>query len=147
MTVLGCNTQVNNRDLSIAVLRAFISKHKQEHEAKISRRAKSAQKISENNGSEIVMDEASNESATNDEKCNTDCDAHEKLSNECGSPMLPEEQKENVEGKERRDAKPIRVLEVLLISLIIILCARAEFNHSLLFNDVGSIFNLGTCHA
>lgn len=109
-------TQVNNRDLSIAVLRAFISKRKQEHETKISRRAKSAQKISENNGSEIVMEEASNESATNDEKCNTDCDAHEKLSNECGSPVLPEEQKENVEGKERRDAKPIRVLEALSAS-------------------------------
>lgn len=112
-----CNTQVNNRDISIAVLRSFITKRKQEHEAKLSKRAKSGQKISENNGSETAMEEPSNETTTNDEKCHTDCDAHEKPSNQCGSPMLSEEQKETVEGKEKRDLKPIRVLEVVLISL------------------------------
>ncbi|XP_038890035.1 probable tRNA (guanine(26)-N(2))-dimethyltransferase 2 [Benincasa hispida] len=109
-------TQVNNRDISIAVLRLFITKRKQEHEAKLSKRAKSGQKVTENNGSETVMEEASNESATNDEKCHTDCGAHEKTSNECGSPMLSEEQKEVAEGKEQRDPKPIRVLEALSAS-------------------------------
>ncbi|CAK9326390.1 unnamed protein product [Citrullus colocynthis] len=109
-------TQVNNRDISIAVLRSFITKRKQEHEAKLSKRAKSGQKISENNGSETAMEEPSNETATNDEKCHTDCDAREKPSNECGSPMLSEEQKEIVEGKEQRDPKPIRVLEALSAS-------------------------------
>ncbi|KGN52527.1 probable tRNA (guanine(26)-N(2))-dimethyltransferase 2 [Cucumis sativus] len=109
-------TQVNNRDISIAVLRSFIAKRKQEHEAKLSKRSKSGQKLSENNGSETATEEACNESATNDEKCDTDCDAHEKPSNECGSPMLSEEQKEIVEGKEQRGPKPIRVLEALSAS-------------------------------
>lgn len=112
-----CNAQVNNRDISIAVLRSFIAKRKQEHEAKLSKRSKSGQKLSENNGSETATEEAFNGSATNEEKCHTDCDAHEKPSNECGSPMLSEEQKEIVEGKEQRGPKPIRVLEVVLISL------------------------------
>ncbi|KAL0540640.1 hypothetical protein IC582_020650 [Cucumis melo] len=109
-------TQVNNRDISIAVLRSFIAKRKQEHEAKLSKRSKSGQKLSENNGSETATEEAFNGSATNEEKCHTDCDAHEKPSNECGSPMLSEEQKEIVEGKEQRGPKPIRVLEALSAS-------------------------------
>lgn len=136
MTVHLCNTQVNNRDISIAVLRSFITKRNQEHEAKLSKRAKSGQKISENHGSETVVEEASNGSATNEENCNTDCDAHEKTSHECGSPMVSEEQKKTTEGKEQRDAKPFRVLEVLLISLIILLCACTQFNRSLSFDDI-----------
>ncbi|GKB39087.1 probable tRNA (guanine(26)-N(2))-dimethyltransferase 1 [Tanacetum coccineum] len=40
-------TQVNNRDMSIAVLRTFISKRKQEHEALLAKRMKKASKVSE----------------------------------------------------------------------------------------------------
>ncbi|CAH2055301.1 unnamed protein product [Thlaspi arvense] len=47
--------QVNNRDMSIAVLREFISKRKQEHEAKSSKRSKSAS--SENSGEHQVASE------------------------------------------------------------------------------------------
>ncbi|KFK37699.1 hypothetical protein AALP_AA3G017300 [Arabis alpina] len=47
--------QVNNRDMSIAVLREFISKRKQEHEAKLSkRRSSSASKVIENDSSEAL---------------------------------------------------------------------------------------------
>ncbi|KAK8995493.1 hypothetical protein V6N11_075766 [Hibiscus sabdariffa] len=40
-------TQVNNRDMSIAVLRAFISRRRQEHETLLSKRNKSAAKVLE----------------------------------------------------------------------------------------------------
>ncbi|KAF3569565.1 hypothetical protein DY000_02017852 [Brassica cretica] len=42
---------VNNRDMSIAVLRAFISKRKQEHEAMLSKRARSSGKVPEKDAS------------------------------------------------------------------------------------------------
>ncbi|KAF3524471.1 hypothetical protein F2Q69_00048946 [Brassica cretica] len=42
---------VNNMDMSIAVLRAFISKRKQEHEAMLSKRARSSGKVSEKDAS------------------------------------------------------------------------------------------------
>lgn len=44
--------QVNNRDMSIAVLREFISKRKQEHEAKLSKRNRSASNVVDKDSSE-----------------------------------------------------------------------------------------------
>ncbi|XP_012088060.1 probable tRNA (guanine(26)-N(2))-dimethyltransferase 2 [Jatropha curcas] len=62
--------QVNNRDLSIAVLRTFISKRKEEHEARLSRRTKSVQKLSEKDASGSVIEEASNKHVVDNEKSN-----------------------------------------------------------------------------
>lgn len=44
--------QVNNRDMSIAVLREFISKRKQEHEAKLSKRNRSASNVVDKDSSQ-----------------------------------------------------------------------------------------------
>ncbi|WZY74477.1 hypothetical protein YC2023_006717 [Brassica napus] len=44
--------QVNNRDMSIAVLREFISKRKQEHEAKLSKRNRSASNMVDKDSSQ-----------------------------------------------------------------------------------------------
>ncbi|KAJ0980151.1 hypothetical protein J5N97_008406 [Dioscorea zingiberensis] len=65
--------QVNNRDMSIAVLRTFISKRKEEHAAPRSKKVKSESKGHEGTTSESVEEEASNAS---DEKQNGDCHTH-----------------------------------------------------------------------
>ncbi|CAN1765275.1 Probable tRNA (guanine(26)-N(2))-dimethyltransferase 1 [Linum perenne] len=88
-------TQVNNRDMSIAVLRTFISKRKEEHEANLSKRAKkSGRKVSENGAS--------------GNECNGDSEVTEKSS--------VEEMVKIAEGKARGELKPPRVLEALSAS-------------------------------
>lgn len=52
--------QVNNRDMSIAVLRTFISKRKEEHAASLNKKVKSVSKAHESTPSESVEEEASN---------------------------------------------------------------------------------------
>ncbi|KAH1238488.1 putative tRNA (guanine(26)-N(2))-dimethyltransferase 1 [Glycine max] len=77
-------SSVNNRDMSIAVLRAFISKRKQEHEAMLYMRTKAAQKVSENGISEPVMEDGAHafllkecDEVSSEEPCSTteECDA------------------------------------------------------------------------
>ncbi|CAN1246004.1 Probable tRNA (guanine(26)-N(2))-dimethyltransferase 2 [Linum grandiflorum] len=90
-------TQVNNRDLSIAVLRTFISKRKEEHEANLSKRAKkSGRKVSEINGGAASEVAAAAEKGGDEEPCSTS--------------------EEMVEGKARGEIKPPRVLEALSAS-------------------------------
>ncbi|KAK6129003.1 hypothetical protein DH2020_037257 [Rehmannia glutinosa] len=65
-------TQVNNRDMSIAVLRTFISKRKEEHEAMLSRKRKTGPKDS---GEPIVEPESLTDNVMHDEKSNGECEA------------------------------------------------------------------------
>ncbi|CAL1356622.1 unnamed protein product [Linum trigynum] len=106
-------TQVNNRDISIAVLRTFISKRKEEHEAKLSKRTKSAPKVSENGAAESSVDE---------EKCNGNSEVPKESSEvsektseaePCSSSV---EMVKTTEGKVRVELKPPRVLEALSAS-------------------------------
>lgn len=119
-----CDFQVNNRDLSIAVLRAFISKRKQEHEEYLSKKAKGAKKASENDTSEMAVEEVDNKTPLEDHKSNGKCELAEetspgescttmegsvKIDEECGA---DEEQVDDSEGKRPAELEPPRVLEV-----------------------------------
>ncbi|KAI3500639.1 hypothetical protein L1887_36463 [Cichorium endivia] len=99
-------TQVNNRDMSIAVLRAFISKRKEEHEAQLSKRTKKSSKVSENHASEsetpIKLNGNSNGEFEHSEKI-----PEVELNNEQDKPQ---------EAKPRVELKPPRVLEALSAS-------------------------------
>ncbi|KAF2299243.1 hypothetical protein GH714_031092 [Hevea brasiliensis] len=81
--------EVHNRDLSIAVLRTFISKRKEEHEARMSRRTKSIQKVSEKDTSGSPVEEAFDKPAFNNEKANGECE--EKVSEKDASGSATEE--------------------------------------------------------
>ncbi|XP_057972036.1 tRNA (guanine(26)-N(2))-dimethyltransferase 2 [Malania oleifera] len=106
-------TQVNNRDISIAVLRTFISKCKEEHEAVLSKRMKIGQKASEEDGS--VVEGAPTQSATCNEKSNGKCEELEGTSQDepCS---ISEDAPKASEAKGRRELKPPRVLEALSAS-------------------------------
>ncbi|KAJ9540645.1 hypothetical protein OSB04_027151 [Centaurea solstitialis] len=98
--------KVNNRDMSIAVLRTFISKHKEEHEALLSKRNKTALKVSEDNDSGL---QAPTESTTPNGRSNGECkEMPQDESN--GTCQEPEK------GKGRWELKPPRVLEALSAS-------------------------------
>ncbi|KAA3474654.1 putative tRNA (guanine(26)-N(2))-dimethyltransferase 2 [Gossypium australe] len=98
-------TQVNNRDMSIAVLRTFISKRKQEHEALLSKRNK-------NNGSSSDVEDKPNDCNINIEKSNEQ--GLEEKPNE--DPCTASEEQVKIEGKARGKLKPPRVLEALSAS-------------------------------
>ena len=103
--------QVNNRDISIAVLRTFISKRKQEHEAKLSKRTKAAKKVSEEDASEPLAKEAPTESDMHEEKSNGECAVPEETS--LDEPhCISEEPVGIMEEKGQGQLKPPRVLEV-----------------------------------
>ncbi|CBI16939.3 hypothetical protein AAG906_013372 [Vitis piasezkii] len=108
-------TQVNNRDISIAVLRTFISKRKQEHEAKLSKRTKAAKKVSEEDASEPLAKEAPTESDMHEEKSNGECAVPEETS--LDEPhCISEEPVGIMEEKGQGQLKPPRVLEALSAS-------------------------------
>ncbi|KAJ0832818.1 putative tRNA (guanine(26)-N(2))-dimethyltransferase [Helianthus annuus] len=89
--------QVNNRDMSIAVLRTFISKRKEEHEALLSKRMNKASK-KENHAS----------NGTSNGECETSKETPE--GEPCSNGAEP------VEGKGQGQLKPPRVLEALSAS-------------------------------
>ncbi|KAL0858217.1 hypothetical protein Bca101_063371 [Brassica carinata] len=89
--------QVNNRDMSIAVLREFISKRKQEHEAKLSKRNRSASKVVEKDSSEASKEGTPRE-------------------NQVASEEGPSSASKEPEGIARRELKPPKVLEALSAS-------------------------------
>ncbi|XP_059639753.1 tRNA (guanine(26)-N(2))-dimethyltransferase 1 isoform X2 [Cornus florida] len=105
-------TQVNNRDISIAVLRTFISKRKQEHESMLSRRTRTAQKVSIENTSEP---EAPIDSVVDNEKPNGECEESEEISHDepCSISKGPVK---TPDWKIRGELKPPRVLEALSAS-------------------------------
>ncbi|CAK9164438.1 unnamed protein product, partial [Ilex paraguariensis] len=103
---------VNNRDISIAVLRTFISKRKQEHEAVLSRRTKTAPKVSDEPAPELA---APIESVAHNGIDNGECqEAEEVFDDEPCS--ISEESVKALEGKVRGELKPPRVLEALSAS-------------------------------
>ncbi|KAI3768479.1 hypothetical protein L2E82_19192 [Cichorium intybus] len=99
-------TQVNNRDMSIAVLRAFISKRKEEHEAQLSKRTKKSSKVSENHVSESETPVKINGNS------NGEIEPSEKIP-DCG---LNNEEDKPQEAKPQVELKPPRVLEALSAS-------------------------------
>ncbi|GAB4830749.1 hypothetical protein Ancab_004781 [Ancistrocladus abbreviatus] len=109
------NIQVNNRDISIAILRTFISKRKQEHEASLSRKTRIAHKDTEDVSFEPVAKEEPLESAKDDEKSNGDCETTKGMSEDASS-NISEEQDKETETSVQRELKPLRVLEALSAS-------------------------------
>ncbi|XP_050135093.1 probable tRNA (guanine(26)-N(2))-dimethyltransferase 2 [Malus sylvestris] len=108
-------TQVNNRDISVAVLRTFITKRKEEHEARLSKKAKPAPKESDKDASDSVVEEVPNEPAIYEEKTNGDCEMAAEISQD--EPCSISEKTDKVtEGKWRGELKPPRVLEALSAS-------------------------------
>lgn len=97
-------------------MRAFVAKRKEEHEARLSKKKKTAPTDSEKDVSESVVEEASNEPAINGNS-NGDCEMPEDISQDepCS---IPEEPSKTTEGKGRGELKPPRVLEVLAGILI-----------------------------
>ncbi|XP_062106450.1 tRNA (guanine(26)-N(2))-dimethyltransferase 2-like [Humulus lupulus] len=107
-------SQVNNRDMSIAVLRTFIAKQKEEREARLLKRRKAGTKASERDASEHVLEEESNGSAGNGEVSNGDCEMQEKTQDEAC--VVSEEAVKNTEGKWPVEVKAPKVLEALSAS-------------------------------
>ncbi|KAE8659371.1 putative tRNA (guanine(26)-N(2))-dimethyltransferase 2 [Hibiscus syriacus] len=107
-------TQVNNRDMSIAVLRTFISRRKQEYETLLSKRNKSVAKVSEKNGSISHVEDKADESGLNTEISNEGNDVPEEKSQE--EPCSTSEEPDKTGGKVRRELKPPKVLEALSAS-------------------------------
>ncbi|PPE00128.1 hypothetical protein GOBAR_DD02845 [Gossypium barbadense] len=107
-------TQVNNRDMSIAVLRTFRSRWKQEHEALLSKRNKSAAKLPENNVTVSEVDDTLNDSDVNTEKSNEECEGPAEKSQD--DTCTTSEEPVKTEGKVRGELKPPRVLEALSAS-------------------------------
>lgn len=95
--------------MSIAVLRAYISKRKQEHEAMLSKRARSSGKAPEKDvSSQVSKEETPIENGEdNGRKTNGE---HEETSQEDG----PKEAAKTTYESARRELKPPRVLEVHL---------------------------------
>lgn len=103
-------------------MRTFISKRKQEHEEKLSKKKKNGPKVS---GETIVEPEAQTDAIIADGKSNGDCDPSEEISPEPeaqtdtivhggssnGNHSISEDPASNHE-KGRGDLKPARVLEV-----------------------------------
>ncbi|KAK9115782.1 hypothetical protein Sjap_014729 [Stephania japonica] len=107
-------TQVNNRDMSIAVLRTFISKRAAEHEAMMAKKMKRGQRlpVDENVEPTTEMEEATADSS---EKSNGEC--IEQVEPPQDEPTkISEESSTMREGKGRREIKPLRVLEALAAS-------------------------------
>ncbi|KAI3953687.1 hypothetical protein MKW98_017511 [Papaver atlanticum] len=104
-------TQVNNRDLSIAVLRTFISKRKEEHEAMLSKKKKRVPKVSSGEASNGPSQQEI--TTQNGDKSNGKCEEHVEPSKESGNVL--EEPIRATDGK-GRELKPARVLEALAAS-------------------------------
>lgn len=97
--------------MSIAVLRAFISKCKQEHEAVLSKRARSSGKVPEKAVSEVSKEETPTEDGEENGKTNGE---HDEATSQDG----PKEAAKTAYEPARRELKPPRVLEVYLFSFL-----------------------------
>ncbi|CAO2817305.1 unnamed protein product [Amaranthus hypochondriacus] len=107
--------QVNNRDMSIAVLRTFINKRQEEHEAFLSKKAKVKQ--FEGKSDAVASENVLIESSVEPETTNGvhDGDAHETKPADvsCSTTAEPSN---HIGGKAHRELKPPRVLEALSAS-------------------------------
>ncbi|KAL0424519.1 UNVERIFIED_CONTAM: putative tRNA (guanine(26)-N(2))-dimethyltransferase 2 [Sesamum radiatum] len=102
-------SQVNNRDMSIAVLRTFISKRKQEHEAMVSRRKTNGPKVADESA---VKQEADVESARSNGRLNGECEVSDEIFQD--EPCSVSDDKQDRKGP--KELKPPRVLEALSAS-------------------------------
>ncbi|XP_075514979.1 LOW QUALITY PROTEIN: tRNA (guanine(26)-N(2))-dimethyltransferase 2-like [Primulina tabacum] len=104
--------QVNNRDMSIAVLRTFISKRRQEHEAMLSKKMKTKSKVAEEPS---VGLKGITDSIPHNGEDNVECEVSEEILQEgpCG---ISENPAANYLGNIRRELTPPRVLEALSAS-------------------------------
>ncbi|RDX81156.1 putative tRNA (guanine(26)-N(2))-dimethyltransferase 2, partial [Mucuna pruriens] len=120
--LMHIKNEVNNRDVSIAVLRAFISKREQEHEAILSKRTKAAQKVSESDLSEPVVEDGAHTLPPEDHIDLLGNVKHKKrhlLKNCTTEQKNRSRQLKNAmpwERKVQRELKPPRVLEALSAS-------------------------------
>lgn len=109
-------TQVNNRDLSIAVLRTFIEKRKLEHEAFLSRKTKVGTKASKETPEAPAAEAAMDSSAGSDKPNGVHGGNVAEASSEdacCDTPVQPIN---TPEVKVQRELKPPKVLEALSAS-------------------------------
>ncbi|KAF5192164.1 tRNA (guanine(26)-N(2))-dimethyltransferase, partial [Thalictrum thalictroides] len=110
------NDQVNNRDLSIAVLRTYLSKRKEEHEAVLNKKTKVGQKVSSEESCESLSEETTRQ---NGEYLKDECKVEvkevngEQVQEELGD--ASKEAGKKPDGK-RRELKPAKVLEALAAS-------------------------------
>ncbi|KAF5195976.1 tRNA (guanine(26)-N(2))-dimethyltransferase [Thalictrum thalictroides] len=108
--------QVNNRDLSIAVLRTYLSKRREEHEAVLNKKTKVGQKVSSEESCESLSEETTRQ---NGEYLKDECKVEVKEENgEQVQEELGDASKEagkKLDGK-RRELKPAKVLEALAAS-------------------------------
>ncbi|XP_073124512.1 tRNA (guanine(26)-N(2))-dimethyltransferase 2-like isoform X2 [Henckelia pumila] len=104
--------QVNNRDMSIAVLRTFISKRRQEHEAMLSKRMKTKPKVAEESS---VEPEGITDSIAHNGKDNVKCEVSEVISQQ-GPCSISENPASNHLANIRKELTPPRVLEALSAS-------------------------------
>ncbi|KAL5988142.1 hypothetical protein ACLOJK_035905 [Asimina triloba] len=111
-------TQVNNRDISIAVLRTFISKRKEEHDSMRSRKVKTVDQLPEDGSSAPADEEATTHKEVTDphyEKSNGDCEMGvdpPEDEPDCSS----KEPVKTPRGKGRGELKAPRILEALAAS-------------------------------
>ncbi|KAL2896112.1 hypothetical protein RDABS01_037896 [Bienertia sinuspersici] len=109
--------QVCNRDMSIAVLRTFINKRKEEHEAFLSKKAKRVPKTTEQKpdapASEDVPIESVADSITSNGVQNGNALEAKTEDSCCGSAVKPSNA---TQGKFQQELKPPRVLEALSAS-------------------------------
>lgn len=133
--------QVNNRDLSIAVLRTFINKRKEEHEAFLSRKAKGGLRTFEGKSDAFVSKE--NGSAEVDRE--TSNGVHDGDAPEAAEPMDVSlgnvgEPSNGVGVKAQRELKPPRVLEVLDLDFVfsVKILNRLFFYRKIILNNTTS---------
>ncbi|KAL6907618.1 hypothetical protein ACP4OV_002657 [Aristida adscensionis] len=104
--------QVNNRDMSVAVLRTFVDKRKEEHEALMNKRNKSHQKT---NQSEASVQNGEDASTSQQDKMDI---VHEQELNQVSDEAsdLPKEKTKVPSWKVTKELKPPVVLEALAAS-------------------------------
>ncbi|KAJ1297774.1 hypothetical protein BS78_01G402700 [Paspalum vaginatum] len=104
--------QVHNRDMSIAVLRTFVAKRKEEHQALLNKRNKSHQKNKQN---EASIQNGDNASTSQHDEMNVVCEngpnqAEDEIDD------MPKEATKTPSWKVTRELKPPLVLEALAAS-------------------------------
>ncbi|GER45282.1 tRNA (guanine(26)-N(2))-dimethyltransferase, partial [Striga asiatica] len=105
-------TQVNNRDMSIAVLRTFISKRKEEHESMLSKKKKVGPEAA---GEPTVEPEPVTNTQMPEKTLNGECEASVDIPQEKPTSTSGDKPSNQV-GKGPRELKPPRVLEALSAS-------------------------------
>ncbi|XP_077230244.1 tRNA (guanine(26)-N(2))-dimethyltransferase 2-like [Tasmannia lanceolata] len=105
--------QVNNRDISIAVLRTFICKRKEEQAAFLSKKLKTGQQVSEEGSSDPLLEETP---IPNDKNSNGVCEEKMDDPSQDQPVDVSKESHKTMLGKMQGELKQPRVLEALAAS-------------------------------